>query len=200
MSSPYNDGDYLLGGFKMIGVNRVDLFRVATRLDEDAFEAIFHEHYAAIYGILFRLTGDRYEADDLTAETFWRLWERPPAQQENLAGWLYRVATRLGYNALRDIRRREQYETQAGRDDSLLQPGRSLSEDPLQATEQHQERQHIREVLRRMPLREVQVLVLRHSGLSYKEIAAAAGISVGSVGTILSRAETRFEKLYERGE
>lgn len=184
----------------MINVNRIDFFRTAIRLDEGAFEAIFHEQYAMIYAILFRLTGDRYEADDLTAATFWRLWERPPAQQENLAGWLYRVATRLGYNALRDQNRREQYEAQAVRDGALLQPQQTASEDPVQAAEQQQERQRVREVLRRMPLREVQVLVLRHSGLSYKEIAAAAGISVGSVGTVLARAETKFEALYGRGE
>ncbi len=90
-------------------VNRANLFHTQVRLDERTFEAIFYEHYEKVYAILFRLIGDRYEADDLAAETFWRLWERPPAQDENLAGWLYRVATRLGYNALRASRRREHY-------------------------------------------------------------------------------------------
>lgn len=184
----------------MINVSKVDIFRTTIRLDEGAFEAIFHEHYPKVYAILFHLTGDQYEADDLAAETFWRLWEQPPAQNENLAGWLYRVATRLGYNQLRATQRRERYEAEAGRDDVFFQPGRTLPGDPAQTAEQRQERERVRQVLRQLPLREVQVLVLRYSGLSYKEIAAAAGIAAGSVGTLLSRAENKFEALYGRGE
>lgn len=185
----------MVGGFKMITVNKVDLFRSAVKLDEGTFEAIFQEHYGKIYAILFRLTGDRYEADDLTAETFWRLWERPPALDDNLPGWLYRVATRLGYNSLRDGRRREQYEEAA-----VQEIRAAAQEDPAAETEQRMERERVRQILRQMPLRDVQVLVLRHSGLSYKEIAAAIHVADGSVGTLLARAENRFEALYGRGE
>jgi RNA polymerase sigma-70 factor (ECF subfamily) len=183
-------------------VTKADLFRPAARLDERAFEAVFHEHYAQVVSILFRLTGDRYAADDLAAETFWRLWERPPAQDANLAGWLYRVATRLGYNSLRAGRRREQYEHAAGAVQAEDQPGLagSRDDDPARRAERHIERERVRAVLRQMPLREVQILILRHSGLSYKEIAAVVDISAGSVGTLLSRAETKFEALYRRGE
>jgi RNA polymerase sigma-70 factor (ECF subfamily) len=40
------------------------------------------------------------------------------------------------------------------------------------------------------------LLVLRHSGLSYAEIAVALGLAPGSVGTLLARAETEFELRY----
>jgi len=177
-------------------VNRVRLFRSPAWLDEPAFEAVFTEHYPRVFAILFRLTGDRAEADDLAAETFWRLWERPPANAENLAGWLYRVATRIGYNALRANRRRENYEAQSGQDALPLQ---SLA-DPARVVEQRSERDFVRAVLRQMPLRDVQVLSLRHSDLSYKEIAAALDMPTASVGKLLSRAEERFEALYRQGE
>lgn len=178
-----------------MAVTKADLFRATARLDERAFEAIFHEHYPKVYAVLFRLTGDRYEADDLAADTFWRLWERPPAQDENLAGWLYRVATRLGYNTLRAGQRRERYATAAA---ALIEY--KPEDDPAYAAEQHIERQRVRAVLREMSLRDVQVLILRHSGLSYKEIAAVIDVAAGSVGTLLSRAETKFEALFRRGE
>ncbi len=180
-------------------VTKADLFRTATRLDERSFEVVFHEHYQKVYAILFRLTGDRYEADDLAAETFWRLWDRPPAQDENLGGWLYRVATRLGYNTLRAGQRRERYSAAAAAAAALMAENRA-ADDPASAAEQHIERQRVRAVLRQMPLRDVQVLILRHSGLSYKEIAAVIDIAAGSVGTLRSRAETKFEALYRRGE
>jgi RNA polymerase sigma-70 factor (ECF subfamily) len=44
--------------------------------------------------------------------------------------------------------------------------------------------------------REAQLLILRHSGLAYKEIAAALGVAPGSIGTLLARAEKEFERLY----
>jgi len=189
-----------------MSVTKAVLFRPAAWLDERAFEAIFQEHYPKVYAILFRLTGDRYEADDLAAETFWRLWERPPAQDENIGGWLYRVATRLGYNTLRAGQRRERYETAAALDAPAVQDhglpvhGDRANEDPAHAAERRMERARVRAILRQMPLRDVQVLILRHSGLSYKEIAAVIDVAAGSVGTLLSRAETKFEALYRRGE
>lgn len=177
-------------------VNKARLFSSPVRMDEQAFESVFLEHYAAVYGILLRLTGEPYEADDLAAETFWRLWEHPPARSENLAGWLYRVASRLGYNALRGSQRRDRYEIEAGKD---ALEGRA-SPDPAREIEQQHERIRVRETLRKMPVRDVQILILRHSGLSYKEIAASLNIAAGSVGTLLARAEARFEKLYKRGD
>ncbi len=182
-------------------MNKAVFFRSTAWLDESAFEAIFHEHYTKVYAILFRLTGDRYEADDLTAEAFWRLWEHPPAQPENIGGWLYRVATRLGYNRLRSNRRREHYETSV-----LQQVEESWSgtiphtADTASEAETRIEREKVHAVFRQMPLRDVQLLVLRHSGLTYKEIAAAIDLAPNSVGKLLTRAENRFEVLYRRGE
>lgn len=176
----------------MENVKRVSLFHPQARLDEGTFEAIFYEHYDRIYAVLFRLTGDPDEADDLTAETFWRLLVRPPALDGNLGGWLYRVATRLGYNHLRANRRRRQHEAQAGQEAPPV-------EDPAGEAERLDERRRVRAVLRQMALRDVQILILRHSGLPYREIAAAVGVANTSVGALLARAEKRFEDLYKKG-
>lgn len=185
-------------------VSRLTLFQNPAWLDETAFEALFLAHYSAVYGVAFRLTGNPHEADDLTAETFWRLWQRPPARDENVAGWLYRVATRLGYNSLRAGRRREGHETAAtrGLPDGLWNI--AAPPDPAETAELREERAAVRAVLKRLPLRDVQVLTLRHAGLAYKEIAAALEIAPGSVGTLLARAEERFAKqyrgMYQEGE
>jgi RNA polymerase sigma-70 factor (ECF subfamily) len=156
---------------------------------ERAFEAAFAEHYTRVYGVLFRLLGDRAEAEDLTVETFWRLWEHAPRRADNLAGWLYRVAMRLGYNALRASRRRDRYELEAGHEALIV----NAAPNPADAVELAQERAAVRAVLDQMKPRDAQLLVLRHSGLSYAEIAAALGLAPGSVGTLLARAETEFE-------
>ena len=145
-----------------------------------------------MYGVLYRLLGDRSQAEDLAVETFWRLWERAPQRRENLGGWLYRVALRLGYNALRAARRRERYELQAGREALAL----NTSPEPSRVIEQEQERARVRAVLGSLKEREAQLLILRHSGFSYREIAGALDIAAGSVGTLLARAEAEFERRY----
>lgn len=166
-----------------------------NRLSESDFNLIFLEHWDRIYRILVRLTGDPAEAEDLALETFTRLWQQPAAA-ENLGGWLYRVACNLGYNALRAARRREQYESQAAT--GALDEAQAAG--PERESENRLECQRVRRVLKRMNERPAQILILRHAGLSYREIAAALGLNPASIGTLLLRAEQQFEMLYEGEE
>lgn len=159
----------------------------------NAFEAAFRQHWSRVCALLARLVGDPDEAEDLALEVFWRLYRQDLAEtRQPLGGWLYRVATNLGYNALRDRQRRQRYEEEAARQDpqSSTQPG------PAGEAEAALERANVRKALAEMKPRNAQILILRHSGLSYTEIAEALSISKGSVGTLLARAEEEFEKRY----
>jgi RNA polymerase sigma-70 factor (ECF subfamily) len=162
-----------------------------TRLD---FEAVFQQHWPRLVALLYRLTGDRLEAEDLALEVFWRLHRQPSVRDSGAdpGGWLYRVAIRLGYNALRSRKRRGHYEQAAAA--QAAEPASRPT--PEAQVEQRQERQRVRGVLARMRPRSAQLLILRHSGLSYAELAAATGAAPGSVGTLLARAEKEFERLY----
>jgi RNA polymerase sigma-70 factor (ECF subfamily) len=158
------------------------------------FEALFLEHWASVYRILRRLVGDPAEAEDLALEAFLRLHRHTQNQPEiqNAGGWLYQVATRLGLNSIRDWKRREQYELTAGR--YALEKTAQLS--PADILAQKEERQQVRLVLARMNERQSQLLILRYSGLSYKEIASALKLAPASIGPLLVRAEREFEKQY----
>lgn len=159
----------------------------------DAFEALFIRHYPRVCGVLRRLVGRPDEAEELASEAFVRLWRHQDQVEGNPEGWLYKVAVNLGYNALRAGRRRESYEAQAGT--QALEDERS--DDPPAAFERSEQIERVRETLRRMPPRQAQILALRHAGLSYKELASALGVAVGSVGTLLARAEAEFETLFQ---
>jgi RNA polymerase sigma-70 factor (ECF subfamily) len=162
--------------------------------DSLGFEALFLEHWAAVYRILRRLVGDPAEAEDLALETFLRLHRHTQKQPEvqNTGGWLYQVATRLGLNSIRDWKRREQYELTAGR--YALERSDQLS--PADLLAQKEERQQVRRVLASMNERQSQLLILRYSGFSYKEIASALKLAPASIGPLLVRAEREFEKQY----
>lgn len=160
------------------------------------FEALFLEHWAPVYRVLRRLVGDPAEAEDLALEAFQRLYRHNQVhpQVENAGGWLYQAATRLGLNSIRDWKRRERYELAAGR--YALEEPAQLS--PAEILAQEQERQQVRLALAEMNERQSQLLVLRHSGLSYKEIAGALNLAPASIGPLLVRAEREFEKHYRK--
>lgn len=167
------------------------LVTVASSGSGDSFDAVFLRHWHVVYAVLFKLVGTREEAEDLAQETFLRLYRQPlPAtRSNNVGGWLYRVATNLGYNALRGRRRRDAREIRAT-DDSATQP---LPLDDVLAREQREE---VRQALADLTERQQACLVLRHEGFSYSEIAEALGVSSGSVGTILARAEAELRRRY----
>lgn len=151
------------------------------------FDNLFQENWERVYQLLYRLVGDPDEAEDLALETFWRLYRTPPKQKDNLGGWLYRVALRIGYNALRSNKRRLNYELQAAR----LEPADSRV-DLVEKVALSEQVGRVRKILKEMNQRSARLLLLRHSGFSYAEIGEILNIPVGSVGTYLSRAEKEF--------
>ena len=168
--------------------------KISTTQPQDQqarFDDLFQENWSRICRVIYRLVGDWDEAEDLAIDTFWRWYQNPPARQDNPGGWLYRVATNLGLNALRARKRRQYYEDQAG-----VQDLERSAADTAAAAAQALEQQRVRTALSRLKPRSAQLLILRHSGQSYAEIAAAIGVAPSSVGTLLARAEQAFEKIY----
>ena len=68
--------------------------------------------------------------------------------------------------------------------------------DALQGVLREERQACVRAVLGDMKPRDAQILLLRSSGLAYREIAQALNVGLGSVGTLLARAEAEFERRY----
>jgi RNA polymerase sigma factor (sigma-70 family) len=182
----------MINFMKHLKTEDVEKARAESRAME--FETLFREHWAQVYRLLHRIVGDPSEAEDLALETFLRLYKQQPVQQDgfNLGGWLYRVATNLGLHSIRSWKRRESYELTGGK--YALE--NSNEESPVEILAQEEERQQVRSVLSSMNQKQSQLLILRHSGLSYKEIASTLGLAPASIGPLLVRAEREFEKKY----
>ncbi|MBN1429504.1 MAG: sigma-70 family RNA polymerase sigma factor [Anaerolineae bacterium] len=161
--------------------------------DEAGFEELFQRHYDMVYGVLFRLVGTRQEAEDLAQEVFFKLYKRPLQHGENIAGWLYRVATNMGYNALRANHRRYQRECKAGSDQQPLAA-------PEEEVTRREVQRQIRNALMAIPERDAKMLVLSQTGFSYQELAEIVGVAPGSVGTLLARAKRTFLVAYDGGK
>ena len=155
-----------------------------------SFDELFVEHYDRVYGILYRLVGTRVEAEDLAQDVFLKLYQDPPRRlSSNVGAWLYRVATNQAYNAIRNRRRRWQHDT-------ALIVQENDSNDPAQQVERNAEAALVREALAQLPAEQSQLLILRHMGLSYAELARACEITPSSVGKLLSRAAQKFRTAY----
>ena len=168
-----------------------ELLARLDRGDTASFEALFERHYDRVYGLLFRLVGNRVEAEDLLQEVFLKLYQRPPtAADTNVSAWLYRVATNAGYNAVRGRRRRDERNRHLVLDNDRV-------ELPEQTAVQNEENGRVRQALTQLRPEQAQLLLLRNLGLSYAELATACQLNPNSVGKQLSRAGDAFRKAYQ---
>jgi len=159
------------------------------RGDVEAFDALFLRHYPGVYRLAFRLTGSPQAADDVAQEVFLRLYRHPlpPGESHNLPAWLYRVTASLAYNLLRAEARRD-------RRQAAVQV--QTEPDPAERAQRQEERRLVRQALATLPSRQGQLLILRHAGFSYRELAEILQVAPTSVGTLLARAERAFEQAY----
>ncbi|MFN8459327.1 MAG: sigma-70 family RNA polymerase sigma factor [Anaerolineae bacterium] len=167
--------------------------------DEASFEALFLQHYQRIYSLLFRLLGDPAEAEDVTQQVFLKFYHAAKALQAgndevNVRGWLYRVAVNEGYNALRRQKRQVTWQEKFVR----LWFWAASPPDPAQVAESHDTQAQVRQILAELKPREAKLLLLRHAGFSYQELAAALELAPTSVGPLLTQAKRAFAQKYRR--
>jgi len=153
-------------------------------------EEVFRGNYARVVAVAARVLGSRDHAEDVAQEVFLS-FGRSSVPAGEAGGWLTVAATHTALNMLRSGRRRSAREEAA--DD-----GPTVVPDVADLVITREERSSVRAALARLPHRQAAALVLRHSGLSYGEVAAALDLSPGSVGTTVRRAESVLLKELNR--
>ncbi len=158
------------------------------------FDSLFRNHYPRLVVLVSRLTGDRSQAEEIAADAFSKLARRSTllASREDVTAWVYRVATNAGLDALRARARRRKNEEAAGAEQIRVADEENALENLLQA----ERSARVRTILAGMKARDTQLLLLRSSDLSYREIAQTLGIPPSSIGTLLARAEREFARRY----
>jgi len=155
----------------------------AVRTD---LEAVFRRDYPQVVAVAARVLGSRDEAEDVAQEVF-LAFGRTTVPADEAPRWLSVAAAHTALNHLRSGRRRTARE-EAAMDGHPIAP--DVADDVITL----EERRRVRAALATLPRRQAVALVLRHSGLSYADVAAALDISPGSVGTTVRRAESALRK------
>ena len=134
------------------------------------------------------LTGDPEAARDAVQDTFLRYFRRPPAHTglESLAPWLFTVCRRL----LIDLQRKNHRIIPMNA--AAIPLPETLDEStasPAEALEEKDNATRLRGLIRNLPERQRELVRLKfEAGLSYRDIAAATGLTVTNVGTLLHQA------------
>jgi RNA polymerase sigma-70 factor (ECF subfamily) len=154
--------------------------------DLEAFEALFRQHQSEVYRWTVRIVRDTSAAEDLTVETFWRIYrarERFDPAAGNFRAWARRIATNAALDHLRHARKQtelsEDYPAAARADSAVRSEMRG----------------HLRRAFLELPAkyRLVATLALIEDD-PYDQIAEAAGISVALVKVRVFRAVRMLRK------
>ena len=171
----------LVGGTRALRVSFEDLFRQE-----------FERRYASLHRYLSRLSDDPALAADIAQESFVRLYQRG-SMPDDAGAWLATVANNLFRNDVQGRKRRARL--MDGERATLVLADPALLPDA--EAEANERKSYVRAALNAIPIRERQLLLLRHEGYSYRELAIALDIAESSVGTLLARAKDAFRRVLQ---
>ncbi|HXX39563.1 MAG TPA: sigma-70 family RNA polymerase sigma factor [bacterium] len=158
------------------------------------YEAIVQRYARHVYNVAYRMTGNEYDARDLSQEAFLRVYRalRRVEPDAPLESWLYRIVSNLYIDLLRKRPR--------GRVESIDAPvdtprGELLREmpDPASSPEAIIEREQLDGTIQRVlgtlsPDLRMVVVLSDVEGYSYEEIAMFLHVPLGTVKSRLHRA------------
>ncbi|MGB9619477.1 MAG: sigma-70 family RNA polymerase sigma factor [Armatimonadota bacterium] len=166
------------------------------------FDAIIDKYEKPIYNLIYRLIGDPEEAADLTQDTFvaaYRSFSEFRGDASTYT-WLCRIAVNKCKNAFKARDRQRavmSLESESDLEVDQIADAQDVHE-PGAALERKELRERVEQAISQLPFDYRIVAVLRDiHGLSYDEIARAAGLSIDVVRTRIARARQMLRRKLE---
>jgi RNA polymerase sigma-70 factor, ECF subfamily len=173
--------------------------------DDSAFDYLVQKYRRPMLGFMFRMTHSTAAAEDLAQEVFLRVYRSRESYEASakFSTWLYRIATNLAVNHIRDTRY-ERPENTVSLDEPDQESGRTLDlpERTPSAEETMVQRERlaaIRQRVQALPERQrVAVVMHKYQQMDYRQIADVLKLSESATKSLLFRAyETLREQLKE---
>jgi RNA polymerase sigma-70 factor (ECF subfamily) len=157
--------------------------------DVIGFHELYERYSPVVFRFALRLSGDTAAAEDITAETFLRVWAAPASPRlETVQAWLLAIARNL---FLHERRR-------AWRSQALGEHDRSIDPAPAEARE---EWERVSAAVREMAEPDRTILLLRaEEELPWDDIAAVTGLTAAAVRVRAHRARLKLAELCGRKE
>jgi RNA polymerase sigma factor (sigma-70 family) len=159
------------------------------------WDEIVREHADRVYRLAYRLTGNQHDAEDLTQETFVRVFRSLASYQPGtFEGWLHRITTNLFLDM---VRRRARIRMEALPEDTDRLPG--LGPEPERVFSDTHLDPQLQSALDELPPDfRAAVVLCDVEGLSYEEIGATLGVKLGTVRSRIHRGRAALRSSLER--
>ena len=156
------------------------------------FDELYRRHAPDVYRFALYLTGQRSDAEDITAETFARVWTSPePLRMTTVKAYLFTIARNL-YRHGRRIQSR-----QVAIDEDLRDPALG----PLAQAAQKQEVQSMLAGLQELPeLSRSALLMYAVDGMPYEQIAQVLSLSLAAVKVKIHRARVALAQTRQESQ
>ncbi|MBF0184637.1 MAG: sigma-70 family RNA polymerase sigma factor [Magnetococcales bacterium] len=164
--------------------------------DGTAWKDLLDQQLARVVLLVKRMLHDQQEAEDVTQESFLRLWQQAPRwqAQARIATWLYRVAYRLAIDRLRQ--RQQAHEEPLDEQEESSLPLMPTLDSPLAKLEQAEEQRWLQAALHALPTRQRVALLLVHRlDLSVREAASVLQLSETATASLLARGRAKLRLL-----
>lgn len=155
-----------------------------------SWDEIVKNHSAKVFRLAYRLTGNRFDAEDLTQETFVRVFRSlHNFTPGTIDGWLHRITTNL---FLDQARRRNRIRFDAFAEDAETRlPGKDPG--PERTFEYNNLDIDIQGALDELaPEFRAAVVLCDLEGLSYEEVAETLGVKLGTVRSRIHRGRSQL--------
>ncbi|MBA3418133.1 MAG: RNA polymerase sigma factor SigE [Geodermatophilaceae bacterium] len=156
-----------------------------------SWDDVVRLHSARVYRLAYRLSGNPQDAEDLTQETFVRVFRSLANYQPGtFEGWLHRITTNLFLDL---VRRRQRIRFDALPEDTERMPGSAPSPEQVYA-DSYLDPQ-VQAALDALPPDfRVAVVLCDIEGLTYEEIAVTLGIKLGTVRSRIHRGRVQLRE------
>jgi RNA polymerase sigma-70 factor, ECF subfamily len=187
------------GGVQEMSMPSDSLLNSAQRGDMAAFAELFEALRPAVHRTVCRLAAPD-DVDDVVMEVFLKAWQAIPRFRRGatVSTWLYRIA----HNCCMDARRRQQRRRESvlsemvEEDEPLPDIPDERQRAPDQVLADAELAAKVRGAVQGLPAEYRSTLLLRYAdGLSYAEIAAATGVSIGTVMSRLFYGKRKLKKV-----
>ena len=178
-----------------------DLFLFAKKGDGRAFEQIVLQTERAVYNLALSIVKKKEDAEDVTQETYLRLWR--VASELKLEGslklYILKAARNLSLDLIRKNSRMDEIDTVILDSDGEFEidiADDSPDSRPDASYLRKVEKETVLQSIEELPSAAREMIVLRDiEGLSYAEIGAMLGIAEGTLKSKLFRARERLRKI-----
>lgn len=167
-----------------IHVNDSELVsRYINNSDEKAFETLVRRYKSKVYTTIYLIVKDTFVAEDLMQDTFIKAVDVLRSGKYNDEGkflpWVLRIAHNM---AIDYFRRDKRYPNVVFEDGSSVFNTLDFAEDSYEDLQIREESHaHLRDLIKRLPDTQREVLVMRHyEDMSFQEIADATGVSINT--------------------